>query len=106
MGLRRLDILSVFFYEPETIRRLFFPSKPLPGPLHIKKPEHAIVLLSFLSLYFCLQVALPLRHHFIQGDVLWTEEGHRMSWRMMLRSRSGGHRADPAGRLAFRQTGP
>ena len=80
---------TVFFYEPETIRRLFFPSKPLPGPLHIKKPEHAIVLLSFLSLYFCLQVALPLRHHFIQGDVLWTEEGHRMSWRMMLRSRSG-----------------
>jgi hypothetical protein len=80
---------TVFFYEPETIRRLFFPSKPLPGPLHIKKPEHAIVLLSFLSLYFCLQVALPLRHHFIQGDVLWTEEGHRMSWRMMLRSRNG-----------------
>lgn len=27
---------------------------------------------------------LPLRHHFIEGDVLWTE-GHRLSWRMMLR---------------------
>ena len=30
---------------------------------------------------------LPLRHHFIPGDVLYTEEGHRMSWRMMLRSK-------------------
>ena len=36
-----------------------------------------------------VQLALPLRHHFIQGDVLWTEEGHRLSWRMMLRTRQG-----------------
>ena len=32
---------------------------------------------------------LPLRHWIIKGDVFWTEEGHRLSWRMMLRSRSG-----------------
>ena len=32
---------------------------------------------------------MPLRHWAIKGDVLWTEEGHRMSWRMMLRSKSG-----------------
>ncbi|NNL16140.1 MAG: HTTM domain-containing protein, partial [Flavobacteriaceae bacterium] len=25
----------------------------------------------------------------IQDNVLWTEEGHRMSWRMMLRSKTG-----------------
>ena len=25
---------------------------------------------------------------FIQDNVLWTEEGHRLSWRMMLRSKS------------------
>jgi hypothetical protein len=42
-----------------------------------------------LGVYFSIQLVLPIRHHFIQGDVLWTEEGHRMSWRMMLRSRSG-----------------
>src|SRR5690606_3023324 len=35
------------------------------------------------------QVLLPLRHWVIPGNVLWTEEGHRLSWRMMLRSRSG-----------------
>ena len=47
------------------------------------------MLLTLLTLYFVLQLALPVRHYFIEGDVLWTEEGHRMSWRMMLRSRSG-----------------
>ncbi|HUH47883.1 MAG TPA: HTTM domain-containing protein, partial [Arenibacter sp.] len=35
------------------------------------------------------QLILPVRHWFIKDDVLWTEEGHRMSWRMMLRSRDG-----------------
>ena len=39
--------------------------------------------------YLVIQLLLPLRHHFIEGDVLWTEEGHRLSWRMMLRERSG-----------------
>jgi hypothetical protein len=32
---------------------------------------------------------MPLRHWVIKDNVLWTEEGHRMSWRMMLRSKSG-----------------
>lgn len=40
-------------------------------------------------MYFLIQLLLPIRHHFIKDDVLWTEEGHRMSWRMMLRSRTG-----------------
>lgn len=32
---------------------------------------------------------LPFRHHLIPGNVGWTEEGHRYSWRMMLRSKRG-----------------
>ncbi len=35
---------------------------------------------------------VPLRHWCFPGDVAWTEEGHRYSWRMMLRSKRGyGH---------------
>jgi hypothetical protein len=80
---------TVFFYEPETIRRIFFKKKPVPGPGTVSRPRHAQILLVGLGIYFLVQLVLPIRHHFIQGDVLWTEEGHRMSWRMMLRSRSG-----------------
>ena len=36
-----------------------------------------------------VQIGLPLRHWFIKDDVLWTEEAHRLSWRMMLRSKYG-----------------
>ena len=39
--------------------------------------------------YAALQIFLPLRHFLIKGDVGWTEEGHRMAWQMMLRSKRG-----------------
>ena len=79
----------VFFFEPGTIRRIFLKTKkveidPL-GPL----PRNKNLILWSLGIYFVIQILLPLRHLAIKGDVLWTEEGHRMSWRMMLRSRSG-----------------
>lgn len=78
----------VFFYPPEKIRSWFFKKKtPLQGSEPIYK--NTFVLLYFFIPYFILQLALPLRHWFIKGDVLWTEEGHRLSWRMMLRQRHG-----------------
>lgn len=81
----------VFFYPPETIRKLFLKKKP-----QVKDTDRDIAyegkntILYFFLPYFILQLALPLRHYFIKGDVLLTEEGHRLSWRMMLRTRSGG----------------
>ena len=43
----------------------------------------------FLSIIILTHLALPLRHHLFKGNVAWTEEGHRYSWRMMLRSKRG-----------------
>jgi hypothetical protein len=37
----------------------------------------------------CQQVLFPLRHFYYPGDVVWNEEGHRYSWRMKLRDKSG-----------------
>lgn len=83
----------VFFYPPDTVRRLFFKGKPaIDNVLPIETKYHYgynNVLMCFFVPYFILQLALPLRHHFIKGDVVWTEEGHRLSWRMMLRFKSG-----------------
>ncbi len=53
-------------------------------------PRWAVKLV--LSIIICFHVMIPLRHWLFPGDVAWTEEGHRYSWRMMLRSKRGyGH---------------
>ena len=82
----------IFFFPPETIRQRFFKNKPIFIASAAKISQITSkqkITLSLLSIYFIIQIALPLRHYFYQGNVLWTEEGHRMSWRMMLRSKSG-----------------
>jgi vitamin K-dependent gamma-carboxylase len=48
--------------------------------------ERGVVAL--LALHLAVQIVFPLRHHLYPGDVAWTEEGHRFSWRMKLRSKS------------------
>ena len=80
---------TVFFFPAETIRRIFLPSKTPYSGEEVRIPSYKKPLLFALGFYFVLQIALPLRHFFIEDDVLWTEEGHRMSWRMMLRTRAG-----------------
>jgi hypothetical protein len=45
--------------------------------------------MAFVVVYLVAQVAVPLRHFLYPGDVNWTEEGHRFSWHMMLREKSG-----------------
>jgi len=79
----------VFFFEPQTIRNIFLRTKKIIPETKIIIPKNKNVILTVLGIYFLFQLVLPLRHHFFKDDVLWTEEGHRLSWRMMLRSRSG-----------------
>ena len=80
---------TVFFFPVDVIRKRFLPRKP---SLSQVKPTKVFPVKPFLvvglALWTLVQVILPVRHHFINSDVFWSEEGHRMSWRMMLRAKS------------------
>ncbi len=80
---------ALFFFSSETLQKRFLPKKKIYTNNEIIIPKHNNILIGILSVYFIFQIGLPLRHWVIQDDVLWTEEGHRLSWRMMLRSKSG-----------------
>ena len=79
---------ALFFFEPETIQNIFLKKKPIYNLEEVIVPKFKTPLLALFSIYFLIQIGLPLRHHFFKDDVLWTEEGHRLSWRMMLRAKS------------------
>ncbi|MCM4161136.1 HTTM domain-containing protein [Antarcticibacterium flavum] len=82
--------LAVFFFPSRRINQIFLRGrKPYYEAGEVVVPSYRKPLLVFFSVWFIVQIALPLRHHFFQDNVLWTEEGHRLSWRMMLRSKGG-----------------
>lgn len=42
-----------------------------------------------LILFFGLQLLIPFRYLLYPGELFWTEEGYRFSWRVMLMEKSG-----------------
>ena len=79
---------TLFFYPKSVIQKTFLKSKPFYDKHDVKIPNYHRLLTGFIIIWLVIQFLLPLRHWFIKGDVLWTEEGHRMSWRMMLRTKN------------------
>lgn len=87
---------TIFFWEAKTLEKIFTwirgqLNRAPPSSISNLKPS---ILRSqapkfILNVYFLIQIILPLRHHVIPGDAAWSDEGHRMSWRMMLRVKSG-----------------
>jgi len=56
--------------------------------VNLTSKQKTIIRSAFI-LWGLLQIIIPLRHFFIDGNVNWTEEGHRFSWHMKLRDKSG-----------------
>ncbi len=80
---------ALFFFSPEILQKRFLPKKKLYTSDEVIVPKYKNLILCVFSVYFLFQLGLPLRHWVFKDDVLWTEEGHRLSWRMMLRSKNG-----------------
>lgn len=83
--------LCIFYFQDREIKNIFLPFKTrnVMDERVLISPVKKRLVLWFLLIFTALNIYLPLRHHFIEDDVLWTEEGHRMAWRMMLRSKTG-----------------
>ncbi|MFK7831892.1 MAG: HTTM domain-containing protein [Winogradskyella sp.] len=80
---------SLFFFDAKTIRNIFLKHKPFYEADDLIVPNYSKPLVVVFSIYFIIHIALPLRQYAFEDNVLWTEEGHRLSWRMMLRAKNG-----------------
>ena len=66
----------------------------MPDPKHLQtlidktevtSSQHKTV--GMVLLFLLIQLTLPLRHYIYEGNVSWTEQGHRFAWHMKLRSK-------------------
>jgi hypothetical protein len=98
--------LTTIFFPPDWPYRIGLARKVTRGKASTSQPEakrlSAPVSVA-LGLWILVQVSLPFRHFLIPGQVNWTEEGSRFSWRMKLRDKRGEMQflmVDPAARTA------
>lgn len=78
--------LTPVFFEPSWPRRLF----PFAFGDRAGSPRDLPRLaLAFPFVWALFQIVYPLRSHLFAGDVLWTEDGYRFSWRVMLIEKAG-----------------
>ena len=73
-------IAATIFFDPSWMKSWFK-----------KSSEERVLRATWLPLViFCgFQLFIPLRHWLYPGNVNWTEEGFRFSWRVMLVEKSG-----------------
>ncbi len=51
--------------------------------------QQSRLLLSFLLIFFILQILVPFRYTLYPNELFWSEEGYRFSWRVMLMEKMG-----------------
>lgn len=54
----------------------------------IRKPIHQLSA-SLLIIFISFQLLFPLRYLLYPGELFWTEQGYRFSWRVMLMEKAG-----------------
>jgi hypothetical protein len=82
--------LTLVFFAPSWPRR-FVPERWIGAERGVSSttsaPPRWPLALAFAWAVF--HVLFPLRSHLFPGDVLWTEDGYRFSWRVMLIEKAG-----------------
>jgi len=75
-----LDLLKKIFNRENRLKEVFTP--------YIHKYNRKLIPL-FVSVFFLWQVLIPLRSFLYPGELFWTEQGYRFSWRVMLIEKAG-----------------
>ena len=71
-----------------SVIKLFGKINEISTSLTIKKSRTKIVSVFFIS-YIAIQLLVPFRYLLYPGDIFWTEQGYRFSWRVMLMEKVG-----------------
>lgn len=81
---------TLVFFDGRDWRRLAARLRVhLPQPTLTPSRPTAPVLLVAVAVFFVWQVLMPLRHWLYPGNHLWTNQGYRFAWHVMLVEKTG-----------------
>jgi vitamin K-dependent gamma-carboxylase len=87
-----MTLAASLFLAPDWPRR-WLPARPDPAPHpggHPPiPPPGARLVPAVLALHLLVQLALPLRQHFLPGASAWTQQGFNFAWNVMVAEKSG-----------------
>lgn len=91
MMLSTLIFFSARFHEKilQVLRSFTKDTLPNAVPLAPSIQRIPKLTLGILAVYFVLQVVVPFRFLLYPGNLFWTEQGYRFSWRVMLMEKTG-----------------
>ena len=86
----RLGVKPRFVYRAESVP---LPSTPSGDAIathpFTPKPWRNKLTMGILTCFFVLQMLIPFRYQLYPGELFWTEQGFRFSWRVMLMEKAG-----------------
>lgn len=89
-------LTTIFFTENfhiriiEIVHSIFQKNKTEEIPFTFIPPHKTLKVLTILFLiHFTIQVLVPFRYLLYDGNLYWTEQGYRFSWRVMLMEKAG-----------------
>lgn len=90
-------VLTSIFFSPQfhidLVRRIkWLLNLPISsGQPVVYRPSPVVfrALVFIFGLHFFIQVFAPFRYLFYEGNLFWTEQGYRFSWRVMLMEKAG-----------------
>ena len=83
---------ALIFFSPSwpraVLARLGVRTQAPPATVEHAPPPSRVVR-TLIVAHVAIQLALPLRHHFYPGAVLWNEDGMRFAWHVLVREKHG-----------------
>lgn len=79
--LQIIELLNRIFRAPVQFIR--------PNRSYTYPPVYQKILLTGFGIFFLFQLLLPFRYLCYPGELFWTEQGYRFSWRVMLMEKAG-----------------
>jgi len=95
VGVFPLIMLSalIIFFDPQwphmILEKLKLTSSNVKSSTQDRLNAKESMIVVFVFVYCILQLIIPVRHFFYKGDVLWTSQGERFTWRMILKREIG-----------------